>query len=182
MIRNISMVAFLAILASCASAPKMDHYIIDMTPSGRVETAANLDVSGIVVSEKLAQRRIVIQSSPTRVETYATARWATGVREMVEQKLATEFGAPVAGSRNLVLDGMVTAFEQVDGTAGPQARVRLDVEIRDVGSNRSEDPLLAKTYEVVRAAETDSVDAVVRALSRALEDMAVEIAADAAKL
>ena len=182
MIRSILMVAFLAALAACASAPELDHYTIDMTPSGRVEVATNLDVNGVVVSDKLAQRRIVIHVSPTRIETYANARWASGVRQMVEQKLAAELGAPAVGSRRLMLDGLVTAFEQVDRTAGPQARVRIDVEIREAGSNRSEPPLLKKTYEAVRPAASDSVDGVVQALSRCLEEIAVEIAEDAAGL
>jgi uncharacterized lipoprotein YmbA len=176
------MVALLAALAACASAPELDHYTIDMTPSGRVQAVTNLEVNGVVVSDKLAQRRIVIHLSPTRIETYANARWASGVRQMVEQKLAAELGAPAADGRRLVLDGAVTAFEQVDGSAGPQARVGLDMEIRDHGSNRSEPPLLEKTYEVLRPAATDSVDGVVQALSRCLEEIAAEIAEDAAGL
>ena len=82
----------------------------------------------------------------------------------------------------MVVSGTVTAFEQVDGPIGSLGRVRLEVEIREAGSNRSEAPLLAKSYSATRAAEGNNADAVVRALSRALEDISAEIAADAAKL
>ena len=42
--------------------------------------------------------------------------------------------------------------------------------------------MLEKTYEASLAADDNSVDAVVRALSEAIEDIAAEIAADATGL
>jgi uncharacterized lipoprotein YmbA len=176
------MVALLVVLASCASAPKLETYTIDMTPSGRVQTDVGLDVVAFVASERLVTSRIVIQESPTRLDTYATARWAAGVGAMVEEKLAAEFGRVGGGEPGMVVSGTVTAFEQVDAPGGALGRVGLDVEIRRAGSNRSEAPLLAKGYAATRAADGDNADAVVRALSRALEDIAAEIAADAAGL
>lgn len=168
-------------IVSCATAPKRDLYTLDMRSSGGVEAAVDIAVGGVVVSEKLARRTIVIQASPTRVESYATARWAFGLREMIEQKLAAELDA-AAGGRPLVLDAVVEAFEQVDTAAGPAARVRMRVEMRDRDSNRSEPPLVAKVYEATRPATEKTVDGVVQALSRTLEEIAFEIAEDAAAL
>ena len=101
---------------------------------------------------------------------------------MVEQKLAVEFGPAGDGRRTLMVSGTVVAFEQVDSPSGPQAFVRLEIAIRDGGAKRYEAPLLEKTYEATRAADSNSVDAVVQALSRAIEAIAAEIADDAAGL
>lgn len=182
MIRSIPIVVLLVVLASCASTPKLQTYTIDMTPSGTAHADAGLDVVAFVVTEKLASSRIVIQESPTRIDAYATARWVSGIGGMVEQKLAAEFGRAAGNQPGMVVSGKVAAFEQVDQSGGALGRVRLDVEIREAGSNRSEAPLLTKSYAATREVEEDSVDAVVRALSRALEDIAAEIAADAARL
>ncbi len=54
--------------------------------------------------------------------------------------------------------------------------------IRDGQAKSYEDPLLQKTYEVTRNADGSQPDAVVEALSAAMEEIAAEIAADAANL
>ena len=63
-----------------------------------------------------------------------------------------------------------------------RGKVVLEVAIRSADGKRYETPLLAKTYEATRKADESKVDAVVRALSRATEAIAAEIAADAAGL
>jgi len=175
-------IVIFAVLSSCASAPKLNYYTLDLTPSGAVDSDLDIAVSRFAVAEKLDRHQIVIQETATRIDYYAKDRWATGVGSMVEQKLAAEFGPAGLGGRNLRVSGTVVAFEQVDTAAGPQAFVRLEIEIRDGGTKRFEAPLLEKTYESRRAAEDDSVDAVVRALSRSMEEIAAAIAADVAGL
>ena len=180
--KKLLVIAILAVLASCASAPKLDYYTLDMAPSAKVDSDLDLAVQRFAVAEKLDRHQIVIQKTSTRIDFYATDRWATGVGAMVEQKLAAELGPTGNGGRNLTVSGTVVAFEQVDTAAGPQGFVRLEVEIRDGGAKRFETPLLEKTYEARRAADSNSVDAVVQALSRAIEAIAAEIAEDAAGL
>jgi uncharacterized lipoprotein YmbA len=180
--RRLLIVALGCILLSCASAPNLSYYIIDMTSSGASGGSANLGVGRFVVSNKLDRHQIVIQESPTKIGYYATDRWASNIAEMVEQKLVSEFG-PVDGERrSLIVEGRVVALEQIDTAAGPVAKAGLEVVVRDGESKRYEAPLLEKSYEVERPASNNSVDAVVRALSRALEAIAAEIAADAAEL
>ena len=180
--RHLSIVALLLVLISCASAPSLDYYAVDMTRSAAGGESVNLAVGRFSVSDKLDRHQIVIQESPTRIAYYATDRWASSIGEMVEQKLAAEFG-PVDGTlRSLIVEGRILAFEQVDSAAGPVAKASLDVIIREGESKRYEAPLLEKSYTVERPASEDSVDAVVRALSRALEEIAAEIAEDAAGL
>jgi len=172
----------LVLLAGCASSPKLDYHTIDLTPSGGADNRAKLVVDRFQVSEKLDRHQIVVQATPTRIEYYATDRWASSVAEMVEAKLGAEFGPPGDDRPKLKVAGKVTAFEQVDGDTGPQARVRLEVTIRHGDEKRYEEPLLVKTYESTRSAQDNGVDGVVQALSRAIEEIAAEITADAAKL
>lgn len=180
--RQLSIVALFVVLTSCTSAPSLDYHTVDMSPSGAGVEPVNLAVGRFVVSDKLDRYQIVIQESPTRIAYYATDRWASTIGEMIEQKLAAEFG-PVDGAlKSLIVDGRIVAFEQVDTAAGPVAKASLDVTVRDGASKRYEAPLLEKSYTVERPASDNSVDAVVRALSRALEEIAAEIASDAAGL
>lgn len=171
-----------AVLAGCVSAPELDYYTLDARPSGSTETAVNIEVETLVASEALAGRRIYIQTSPTRVDFYATDRWAAGVGELVQQKLTVELGDAVPGRRTLALSGTVLDFGQVDVPAGSTALVRLAVEIRDAEGRRYHPPLLAKTYTASAPADGPGADAVVTALSRCVERIAAEIAADAASL
>ena len=179
---RISGIALLVVVAGCASTPNLDFYTLDMSPSGKTKVDFNLAVDSFTVSEKLDRTQILIQYTPTRIDYYSNERWATSVGEMVEHKLAVEFGPAVDGRRTLIVSGRVIAFEQVDSSSGPRALARIEIAIRAGGAKRFETPLLEKTYEASRAADVNSVDGVVRALSRAIEEITAEIAADAAGL
>jgi len=172
----------LVLLISCASGPTLNYYTVDMTASDATDGTVNLVVDRFTVSEKLDRHQIVIQQSPTRVSYYATDRWASSVGEMVEHKLTAEFGPVDADQRSLIVEGNVVAFEQIDSAAGPVARVGFEITIRDGDSKRYETPLLEKSYEVEQPASDNSVDAMVQALSRAVEEIAAQIAEDAAGL
>ena len=172
----------LVLLISCASAPSLNYYTLDMTASDATDGTVNLVVDHFTVSEKLDRHQIVIQQSPTRVSYYAEDSWASSIGEMVEQKLAAEFGPVDGGLKSLIVEGRVVAFEQVDAAAGPMARVGFDITIRDGDSKRYETPLLEKSYEAEESASENNVDAIVQALSRAVEEIAAQIAEDVAKL
>lgn len=175
-------IVLMLVLSSCASTPDLSYYTLDMSSSGDAVSKINLEVGRFSTSERIDRTQIVIQNSPTRIDYYAKDRWASGLGEMVERKLAAEFGPAVDGRRSLIVSGRVIALDQVDSPSGPRALAKLEIEVRDGGAKGYEKPLLVKTYEVSRAAETDSVDAVVQALSRAVEEIAAQIAADAAGL
>jgi ABC-type uncharacterized transport system auxiliary subunit len=177
-----ALAATLCVLCACASAPKIDYYTLSMEPSGGVDPVANLSVERFRTTGALSRSQIMVVASPTRIEYYATDQWAGSLGELVQQKLAAEFGPSVEGRKDLVLSGQVLAFEQVDSPGGLEARVRFDVTVRDAGTPRYEQPLLEKTYEVTRAVAGSGVDAVVAELSRCVEKIAGEIAADVAKL
>lgn len=174
--------AALCAFCACASAPKIDYYTLGMEPSGGVAAVANLSVERFRTTEALARSQLMVLASPTRVDYYATAQWAGSLGELVQQKLAAEFGPPVDGRRDLVVSGRVIAFEQVDRPSGAEARVRLDIAVRDADTPRYQPPLLEKSYTSIRTVSGSNTDSVVAELSRCVEEIAAEISADVLKL
>jgi ABC-type uncharacterized transport system auxiliary subunit len=172
----------LVLFCACASAPKIDYYTLNMEPSGHAEPKVNLSVERFLTTESLGRRRIMVLASPTRIEYYATDQWATSIGELVQQKLAAEFGAPVDGRRSLVVSGKVVAFEQVDRPGGIEARVTLEVVVRDAHVPRYQPPLFEKSYSSSRPVSAMRAESVVEELSRCVEEIAAEIATDVASL
>ena len=172
----------LCVFCACASAPKIDYYTLGMESSGQTQPDVNLVVERLRTTEALARSQIMISASATRVEYYASDQWAGSVGELVQQKLAAEFGSPVEGRRTLMVSGTVLACEQVDVAGGAEARMKLGIVIRDPEKPRYEAPLLEKTYEARRSVSEPSSAAVVKGLSQCAERIAAEIAADASTL
>jgi hypothetical protein len=168
----------LSLLCACASAPKIDYYTLGMESSGRVDPKVNLSVERLRTTEALGRSQIMVLASPTRIDYYATDQWAGSVGEMVQQKLAAEFGPPVDGRRNVVVSGRVLACEQVDRAGGAEARVKLEIVVRDAESPRYQPPLLEKSYASSRSVSGSNPGSAVQELSRCVEDIAAAIAAD----
>ena len=172
----------LCALCACASAPKIDYYTLGMEPSGRVVGAANLSVERLTSTQALGRSQIMVLASPTRIDYYATDHWAGSVGELVQQKLAAEFGPPVDGRRTLVVSGKVLACEQVDRPGGADARVKLEIVVRDAEVPRYQTPLIEKSYSSSRSVSGSNPGSVVEELSRCVEEIAAEIAADVSAL
>ena len=177
-----SIFAVLILTCACASAPKINHYSLGVESSGEARPAVNLKVERLRTTEALGRSQIMIRASATRIEYYAVDQWAGGLGELVQQKLAAEFGPPVEGRKTLKVSGLVVACEQVDGPAGSEARVKLEIAVRDAGEARYRPPLLEKTYEASIGVARSSAEAVADALSRCVGQIASEIAADVATL
>lgn len=169
-------------VCACASTPTANYYTFSVGPSGRAHVEANLNVERFQTTEALSRGQIMIHASATEIEYYATERWAGSLGELVQQKLTVEFGEPVEGRKSYTVSGMVLACEQVDGPSGTEARMRLQIVVRDSESRRYQPPTHEKTYSVTRTAARPAAPAVVEALSRCLEDIAVQIADDVAGL
>jgi ABC-type uncharacterized transport system auxiliary subunit len=170
------------VLTGCGSSPTVDYYTLAMEPSGRTAFPVNVRVDSLQTTEALTRSRIMIASSPTRVEYYATASWVAGVGELVRRKLQAEFGEPQDGRPVYVLSGTVTACEQVDGADGTQARLEIDAIVRGAHDKRFEDPLVAKTFSATVPAPESDPDSIARALTQCAETIASEIAAAIAEL
>jgi uncharacterized lipoprotein YmbA len=177
-----SIISVLCVCFACASAPKINYYSLGMESSGQVDAAVNLKVERLRTTEALGRSQIMVRASATRIEYYAVDQWAGSVGELVQQKLVAEFGPPVEGRKTLKVSGLVVACEQVDGPGGTEARVQLEIVIRDAAEARYRPPLLEKTYEASRVVARPSAEAVVDGLSQCVTQIASEIAADVSSL
>ncbi|MCU0234123.1 MAG: ABC-type transport auxiliary lipoprotein family protein [Thermoanaerobaculales bacterium] len=177
-----SIVLTLAVLAGCASAPKLDYYTLSVERSGEAGATLNFEVERLATTGVLAGDRILIRASPTRVEHFRTARWAGALGELVQQKLAIELGPESPGRPRVLVSGTVLSCGQLDAPGGPLAELRLEIELRDPARRRFETPLLRRTYQATTPVAGPSVEALVEALSRSAEGIAAAIAADAAAL
>jgi ABC-type uncharacterized transport system auxiliary subunit len=97
----------------------------------------------------------------------------------VPEKLRAEFGAHQPERKTIVISGDILAFEQVDRDSDAEAHIKLDLSFRNREAGRYSTPLLRKRYEVYVPADEAHPAAVVQALSKGLESLAGEIAADA---
>ena len=177
-IHHLVQLGFVLVATGCASAPAIHYFTLDMTPSGRVPGTVAVRVSNMQTSDALSRPGILIAASATRVEYYATQRWAGGVGELVTQKLNAELDSGSDQATPYLMTGTVLALEQVDTDDGAEARVRLAVEVREPAAREFDPPLVERMYEATRKATRATPDAVVIALSRALEDVAIKIAKD----
>jgi len=173
-----SVLAVLCVSCACASAPKINYYTLGMESSGEARPGVNLSVERLRTTEALGRSQIMIRTSATRIEYYAVDQWAGGIGELIQQKLAAEFGPPIEGRRTFKVSGMVVACEQVDIPGGSEARVKLAVVIREATEARYRPPLLERSYQATRGVSRASADAVVDALSGCVDQIAAEIAAD----
>ena len=180
--RLAAVLTVLCVLCGCASAPKIDYYTLGMESSGRAEPSVNLSVERFRTTEALGRSQIMVLMSATRIEYYATDQWAGSLGELVQQKLAAEFGAPVDGRKTLALAGTVLSCEQVDHSSGAEARVKLEITVRDAEEPRYHPPLLEKSYASSRSVSGSNPGALVEQLSRCIEDIAAEIARDVSEI
>lgn len=174
--QSIGMTALLGL--GCASTPDPDFYTLDMSRSENVMPELNIDVQRIRSSEAVGREGIMILTSPTQIEYYALDRWVANVGEMVAEKLSTEFGAPKLGRDTVQLNGDVLRFGQVDTDTGADADIRLSIVATSSEGRRGQPPILDKIYEKRIPASSKTPAAVVEALSRGVEMLAIDIAAD----
>ncbi len=164
--------------SSCATRPPARYYTLDMSHSAQAQPAFNFNVERFRVAQALSRDEIMIKTSPTEVEYYATDQWVANIGELVARKLQIEMG-PRHGERpELVIMGTIQAFEQLDTPDGTQVQIEIDIEVRDSISSRYVAPLFQHRYRDVRSAENNNPASAVRALSAGLEEIARAIADD----
>ena len=180
--KYIAIIALAGLISSCATSPSPSIYTVNMDPSSNAGSPVNVSVGRLRVSESLLNKRILIKTSPTEIEYYATAQWAASLDEMLREKLAVEFG-PIDTSRpTYVVSGALQSFEQVDMASGSEAHVKLSLEVRKDGVSQYATPEISNVYEVSLPIEEESAGGVVATLSVCLETVARAIVTDIAAL
>ena len=166
------MVALLAV--SCASVPDFKYYTVDMTPSGSASGGPSVAIADVEVSQALIKSELLIHTSPTQIEYYATHRWAAPVREIVQDKLNVELGADFAAVPDHEVRLSVKRFGQVDTPEGAAGHAVIVARYFDA----SGDPIFQTTYTARQMAASGTAPAVVQALSECLEAIAGQMAAE----
>lgn len=169
-----------ALAGACVSTPETDLYTLDMTSSGAAEPGVNVKVEPLGAVDPLERPELLVQATPTRLEYYAVDQWAGDLGDLVRRKLEAELGPPVEGRPEYTVFGTVLSFQEVDGTR-PKALAEIHLGVRDDEALRYEEPIFEATYRVERPLEEAGADGLVRALSRAVEEIAAEFASDLAE-
>ncbi len=171
-------IAILCCLAGCASAPEVHYYTLDMGASGKIHDGPAIEIGIFRPSDALSRPELMIHTSPTEIEYYQADQWAANLADLVEEKLAVELESSAWSAEAVRLDGDILAFEQIDTPGGADAHIKLEIRVRETNTSRTSQPLLRKIYEERIPARTNKPGAVVIALSRALEEIAVQISVD----
>ena len=180
--RKYCVATLIACIAGCLSVPEPNYYTLDMRASGRVDAPFLLESVRIRPGEAVSRREIMIRTSPTEIEYYATQLWAADLGEQLREKFKSEFGPTEAPAAIVHIEGDLLAFEQVDTKNGADARVKLDLLVTIDSNNGGEPRSFSKIYETVVTAEAQAAPAIVEALSRGLEEIANELAEDLARV
>lgn len=179
-----SLVMIVAVLAGCASAPQYRYYTIDMGKSAQIDAPVRVLGVNLRVNEALARPEILVRTSSTQIEYYALDRWASGLEEQIAEKLKTEFAGASADKPGCEISGRLMAFEQIDTAAGPEVRIKLDMEVdqRHAPPAAQDAVYWQRLYTVSRPMSSSGAAAAVEALSRATEEIAAQLAADLAQV
>jgi ABC-type uncharacterized transport system auxiliary subunit len=151
-----------------------------MTPSDSARPQrCNVEVDRLRCSGALTRGNILITVKPTRAEYYAVDQWLAPLHELVEEKLAAEFGPGREGRPTVAVRGSILAFQQVDVPGGAEAHIKLALLL--TLDPATDEPARARKriYEIRLPAAERTPSAVVEALSEGLERLAQRIAEDA---
>ncbi|GMU92348.1 MAG: hypothetical protein AMXMBFR4_14060 [Candidatus Hydrogenedentota bacterium] len=159
------------------SAPSMRLYTLDMTPTGRIQPKFNVVFEKLLTHDSLAHANILVVRDKTVVDYYPNDRWASGLAVLVPEKLAAELGSPREDRPTLIATGRITGFEETEDHNQRSVEAKVNLSFRWAGRT-ADAPVLQRIYEAKFPLETPGAEATVRALSKALEDIAGQISAD----
>jgi len=166
--------------AGCASTPPT-FYTLDMRSTGNATSNGDLIVDHVTINDTLAGGALPVKATPTELEYYHAAQWAGNLSEMVEEKFAAEYGPLDTSSDNIYVDLTLHAFQQQDiSETEAEAYAKAEAKFRAKAMSRYDDPLKIRVYEHTEPMAEPTASALAEALSRCIEAIAVEIAADAA--
>jgi len=171
----------LGCLTECGGVPRVRYYTLATPALGESRPqggAVSVRVRRLGVAEPYGDRRIVYRRSDTEVGFWELHRWAEPPDRMITARLAEELRASglfewvdsfpySARPVDFVLGGAVLAFEEVDREDGWYGRVELFLELRRSGEAV---PLWSERVRAERPAAAKSPEAVVEALSSALDE------------
>jgi len=158
------------------ATPHIRYYTLTLTGAPATPLDAPVTVVGFTADEPYATARTAYRSSPYRLDYYNYHRWAADPRNLLRATVRDYFERGAArDGLPYELEGNIRRFEEVDGPAGWQGALTLDIKVARGGAI-----VLQRTYAETEPAEAKNPEAVAAALSRALQRVLDHVAADVA--
>jgi cholesterol transport system auxiliary component len=185
-----------ALLSACSILPEgrpVDIYRLPSSLAAPDHDAARSAALGSVrvlrpsTGNLLSGRRIMVVPDDLRVSVYADAAWADTVPALMRERLAdalradNRFDAISTDEHSLraafEIDTDLRAFQSEYRSVMPDALVRIDAHLVDAGSRRI---VASRSFDARVRADDAQLAAVVTALGKAADDVAMALAAWAA--
>lgn len=177
----------LVFLMGCASSPKTNFYTLNVIPAStdRTRISFPVQVAAVHLPPSLDRREMVRLSSENQVEIMDTDRWSAALDEMVRNVLSQDLAARLPEGTVILPQApaprntakLVVAIAQF----GPDANgnVRLDGSWTLLAAG-AESPASKRDVQI-SAGPAPTADATAAAMSRALSELANDIAAGLAR-
>jgi ABC-type uncharacterized transport system auxiliary subunit len=172
-------------LVSCGGGKQIRHYqprvandMLDEAALGNDDSDVVLAVEDFATSPAYDEQRIVYRESPYRFDYYHYHRWSSPpgllvadlIRQIYQATGAYEAVVGYSSTADVVLNGRVVAFEEVDHTETWSARVILDLQLRDAMTGRM---LWNERVEQVTTLKDRTPSGLAAAMSRAMTKIGV---------
>ena len=156
--------------------PSVRYYTLTLSGAPAMQLEAPVTVGGFTADEPYATARMASRSSPYRLDYYTYHRWAADPRSMVRTAIRDYFEHGSAGSgTRFEIEGNVRRLEEIDDPAGWQGALALDIKVARGGTI-----VLEHAYSETEPAQARNAEAVAAALSRALQRVLDQVAAELA--
>lgn len=182
--RRIAWGALALLLASCGSSPRTHFFMLSADRGGHAEPASvafPVQLTAVHIPPALDRRQMVRMTGGNTVEISDTDRWSAPIGEMVRNVLAQDLAARLPEGRVILPEAPAPPGTQrlvvTIARFGPDA----NAEVRLDGSwvllaAASDTPVLTRDF-ALDSGPAPTADAAARAMSRALGQLATEIAA-----
>ena len=165
--------------------PAVHHYTLSLTvPETQGPRKMTLVVRPLNARAPYDQERIVYRSSAYAFDLYNYHRWASSPGEQVTtwtRRYLRSSGLfahvlPISGSRaDLVLDGTIQQFEEVDHEQTWDATLSVDFWLTHAGDST---PIWFQSYSATQQAPKRNPEAIAEAMSRNLEHILARLTTD----
>lgn len=167
---------------SCATAPPVNYYTLDMSRHMGESQHPEIVVGDIERADSVSRDELMVRAHTGEARRITGHVWVACPAELVREKLRAEFDAFEIDAPSFRMTGTLRAFEQYGVGSDVKGRVQIEVRVRPWEYEGRGDVLLERTYEASTPSASSRPGDVARALSRSVEAIARELAEDLGEL
>lgn len=168
--------------------PEVHYYALALQlPEARPNTAkTSLVIRPLSARDPYNQERIVYRTSPYAFDLYNFHRWASFPAEQVTHwtrrylqatGLFSQVFPTTDGNADIVLDGRIRQFEEIDREATWEAALSIEFWLIRSGERS---PFWSRPYSATKPASRRNPEAIAEAMSQGLEDILQQLTTDLA--